>query len=188
MTSLKIFIVKFYIVAAIHATVGIKKSRQIFSVALEQRVLLFELILMRLLRLTELTALSAEHCGRHHVALREAAEIILLVGFKESIIAAREGNFVEVVRRADGEVVALENFTRGVFIAPHLRSLSAADVGSLSAVEVGSLSAAVEIILSVEVSVHQIISPKIFFATVEVALIFTGANIKSHFLNCFRLC
>ena len=180
MTSLKIFIVKFYIVAAIHATVGIKKSRRFFSVALEQRVLLFELILPRLLRLSELTALSAEHCGRHHVALREAAEIILLVGFKESIVAAREGNFVEVVRRADGEVVALENFTRGVFIAPHLRSLSA--------VEVGSLSAAVEIILSVEVSVHQIISPKIFFATVEVALIFTGANIKSHFLNCFRLC
>ena len=109
--------------------------------------------------MSELTALSAEHCGRHHVALREAAEIILLVGFKESIVAAREGNFVEVVRRADGEVVALENFTRGVFIAPHL----------------WSLFVAVEIILSVEVSVHQIISPKNFFATVEVALIFTSA-------------
>ena len=129
-----------------------KEPPKFFSWLSEPRVLLFELILLRLLRSIELTALTAEHRG-HQTALPEVAERFLLVEIG-GVGRACVDYFSEVIRCAGDEVVvAAENFrAREVAVAPHLRRLIAVEVRSSLPAKVGSfLSVEVGSLLSVEV-------------------------------------
>ena len=97
--------------------------------------------------LIELPALSAEHGRRHHTALREVGEIVLLAdidgNFRAAVDDARK--VTRCAKVAGCEVVAVEHFfARESRVAPHRcalhgRLLLSAEVRLLLSAEVGLL-------------------------------------------------